>query len=478
MFLLLVSVTQIPRRVRVYVPILSILGGFYLGACGGGDENGPDHAITGGALGDSSTRSTVGGDGAQTSSSSKSAKGNGNSGNSKTSSEHSKGGSSDSFTAGSNGSRGDAGGRNSAGGSNAPGDRTRNIGGTRSAGSTNANGGRNNPTGGRTGLGGTTAAGGRATGGSSSSFRFVAMADTQGCSERLTDFSKQIAGLSPKPDFALFIGDLVDHWDKAAMDEWVSMLNGGSTPGNRLQETTFLVRGGHDACSEDDCESAVREGYADYLAKIDYSIASVATRIGAVNLVTRSHPRDPKNIDYSFDYGNAHFIGIDAVNEEGSDTVTDDQVAWVDADLTAAEQRPLTHAFLFFHRAIYTVGKNCCSQRIELAEMLGRHPIVTAVFNGHEHTYAHTLLTADRLGGSVSVPIHQFVAGTVGCGCKEDTEPDEATYSECDCESGRTDVCVTEEGFLLVEVDGANATVLWRNKTGTAPANTTVCITK
>jgi hypothetical protein len=282
----------------------------------------------------------------------------------------------------------------------------------------------------------------------------VAWSDTQDCSDRLATFSAHAAALLP--NFTLYPGDLVDHWDVAAMDSWVAQLNGGSSPGNGMWDITFAVRGGHDAIDD-------ATGYADYLVAQSHPMSLVAANVGATHYASRAHPSDTANLDYSFDYGNSHFVGIDAVDGEGSDTVTEDQLSWLDQDLTAAEGRPLTHAFLFFHTPIYTVGKHCCAELTGFTPVLSSHSLVTATFHGHEHAFAHVLLDGSRLPG-LTHEVHQFVDGSAGC-------------DAVDCEVGRADQCLAEEGFLLVQVNDRSVSVGWNNIDGPVPT-TTVAWTK
>ena len=47
---------------------------------------------------------------------------------------------------------------------------------------------------------------------------------------------------------------------------------------------------------------------------------------------------------YSFDYANAHFVGLDSTGD--ADTIGSDQIAWLDTDLSAAESRGQQHSFI------------------------------------------------------------------------------------------------------------------------------------
>src|SRR3990172_9373165 len=137
------------------------------------------------------------------------------------------------------------------------------------------------------------------------SFRFVAWGDSRGFSSgvntsTLSSLSNQANGLTPKPAFTLFDGDLCDTWDSTCTSTGSSgggdAINNGST-GNGTFNITFPFRGNHD----DD-----QAGWDSYFS--GHSQAAVAA-IGATNFA--SYSSDGAQRTYSFDYGNSHFVGID-----------------------------------------------------------------------------------------------------------------------------------------------------------------------
>jgi predicted MPP superfamily phosphohydrolase len=90
---------------------------------------------------------------------------------------------------------------------------------------------------------------------------------------------------------------------------------------------------------------------------------------------------------YSFDWGSAHFVGLD------SDQFLSPQFAemqdWLQADLKRTK-KPLV--FVYFHHPLYSAVEKRTDSAARLAEKL--EPIllaggVTAVFNGHDHNYQH-----------------------------------------------------------------------------------------
>ncbi len=96
---------------------------------------------------------------------------------------------------------------------------------------------------------------------------------------------------------------------------------------------------------------------------------------------------DDNSYRYSFDWGNAHFIGLDS-DQFGTSRWTQ-ILAWLQDDLKR-NKKPLI--FAFFHHPLYTAVKERRPSAAKLAESL--EPIllaggVTAVFNGHDHNYQH-----------------------------------------------------------------------------------------
>ena len=291
-----------------------------------------------------------------------------------------------------------------------------------------------------------------------SSFRFVSWADTKSAKDDLSILSNQAFQLNPA--FTIYPGDLEDSgFTQSGMDEWKQAMNGQYPSGptsNGMFDIVFPVRGNHD-----DSNTAGWQTYFDFQA--------------TANLVGATHYTDmplEEDLTYSFDYENAHFIGVDVTGSASG--ISSSQITWIDADLTAAEARGLAHAFIYFHGPIYCVDGHCsCSQRTcsidtdveNLIEVLNQHPIVSATFHGHEHTYAHTYIDETRIPPDgafegVTHPFHQFVTGSAGAG-----------PSSCN-PSLRCDYNMPEQGFVTVDVDGPNVTVTFYQQGIMDPVNT------
>src|SRR5262249_26307766 len=91
--------------------------------------------------------------------------------------------------------------------------------------------------------------------------------------------------------------------------------------------------------------------------------------------------------EYSFDYGNAHFVALDSNRPESEYAA---QEEWLRKDLAAHKQTK--GRILFFHHTVHTcVDKP--GRRLESAERAKRlEPIFAAgrvqlVINGHDHDY-------------------------------------------------------------------------------------------
>jgi hypothetical protein len=194
-------------------------------------------------------------------------------------------------------------------------------------------------------------------------------------------------------------------------------------------DITFAVRGNHDG------STTVWPAY--------FNFSSVASRVGATNYSELN-----TDVTYSFDYENSHFVGIDILGDLTK--ISAAQIAWLDNDLIAAENRGLTHAFLFWHGPIYPLAEHCCpSAPSALIQVINKHPIISATFQGHEHVVAWTHMDGSRIPG-LTHEFEEFVSGDAGAG------PDT-------CVSGRYDYCMTNElrkhGFVTVDVSGDSFTV-------------------
>ena len=239
-----------------------------------------------------------------------------------------------------------------------------------------------------------------------STFRFIVWSDTKNGLNELSALSSQVKAMNPLMTF--YPGDLCKRGaTRSCLDEWKRSLNGGSN--NGLADITFASRGNHDAANID-----IWQSY--------FNFSGVAESIGAVNFSSYR-----QNLTYSFDYDNSHFVVIDMPNGEGASSMGSATITWLDADLSAAENRGLTLAFIAFHAPIYYVDDHPDAVPAGLITVLNSHPIVSATFHGHEHVLAYVHIDTTRIP-TVTQPFEEFVSG--GAGAK--------LYA---CAAGRSDWC-------------------------------------
>ncbi len=230
------------------------------------------------------------------------------------------------------------------------------------------------------------------------SFRFAYTSDSRDGYATLAALSRQMAADSPV--FAVFGGDLCATFDLACIrDTWMPAMDGtapgsAAEPNDGMLGRTFVLRGNHDSGSLSDWQGL-------------WDFTSMGQGVGVSN-----YSAETSDASYSFDYGNSHFALLD--NPGGDiDTLTDAQIAWLDADLTAAEQRGMLHEFLFTHGPIYgvTTQHGSAKPSAALKAVLDKHPI-SAAFAGHEHVTQYTHVTASIDPGIVS--IQEFTIGRAG----------------------------------------------------------------
>ena len=168
-------------------------------------------------------------------------------------------------------------------------------------------------------------------------FRFASMGDAQGEAANFSSTVNQISTLNPA--LVIFNGDLEQ--DGVVSTEMNPMISALKTA--NLFNNTFLVRGNHD--DHVSGSAALWESYFETAPNIKVPPPYV------INKVALNSASDQLN--YSFDYGNSIFIGLDVPEDAG--VMTQAQFDFLDSRLTYAEGQGLTHAFIFFHGPEYPV---------------------------------------------------------------------------------------------------------------------------
>ena len=113
----------------------------------------------------------------------------------------------------------------------------------------------------------------------------------------------------------------------------------------------------------------------------DYRTEAAAPLLEAFSLPDNA-PRTRSERFYSFDWGQAHFVGLD------TEAMDAEQVTWLDNDL-AANDRPWT--IVYGHRPLYSSGESGgdAGLRATLGPIFQRYG-VQLVLAGHEHDYERT----------------------------------------------------------------------------------------
>ncbi|HOP08677.1 MAG TPA: metallophosphoesterase, partial [Candidatus Methanofastidiosa archaeon] len=92
---------------------------------------------------------------------------------------------------------------------------------------------------------------------------------------------------------------------------------------------------------------------------------------------------------YSFDYGNSHFIFLCTELDDQKGLITGGQLAWLEDELSSNTDKD--HIFIAAHQPIYPVFHGIENQE-EVQSLIEQYDNVTAIFQGHEHTYYHEVL--------------------------------------------------------------------------------------
>jgi hypothetical protein len=281
-------------------------------------------------------------------------------------------------------------------------------------------------------------------------FSFISFTDSHG-STSLDNLMTKAKALNPA--FGIFCGDMENNGvTSTEMNSWLDEMRVGN-----MLDITFPVRGNHDNYQSNSL--GLWDQYFDN--------HQTAASINATNYTSLSGYNDAV---YSFDYANSHIVGLDVPGNVY--IITSAELTWLDNDLGQAENRGLTHAFIFFHGPVYCFGggsDHCsCTTRTcldnattinNIISVLNKHSIVTATFHGHEHMYAYSKIDSSRIS-LVTHPYYQFISGNAG-------------GDNRNCNANRCDYESTGHGFVFVSVENEKVTVQWYNN-GNSPAVNTV----
>lgn len=199
-------------------------------------------------------------------------------------------------------------------------------------------------------------------------FTFINVADSQGATE--ADYDKYISVLSQAEktfedaEFITHLGDFVDDGNNESYWDWV--LNN-----EEMQSLPVVpVAGNHEARTTD--ERLVNAIAAHYNVDIPEQDTS-------------------QGIYYSFTYENATFIVLNTNDLNGSDQLSEAQMAWAES---VAQNADTTWKILLTHKAPYSKGPHYNdSDVIQIRRQLNQLTAdcdIDLVLSGHDHTYLRT----------------------------------------------------------------------------------------
>lgn len=281
---------------------------------------------------------------------------------------------------------------------------------------------------------------------SPTSFSFVMLSDAQDNGVKLPDTANQASDLNP--NFGIFCGDLESEGvTQELMDVEINALSS-------LYPKMFFVRGNHD-----DLIPGSAQLWQSYFTTANRSLPAGVINYSALNS-TSSY------LNFSFDYGNSRFIGLDV--PWGADMLTKSELNFLDERLTDAESNGLIHAFLFFHVPPYCTESNHCACSAKndysctpsaIIAVINKHPIVDAIFSGHEHLLAWTHMDNTRVP-ELTHSYEQFLTAPSGANTyNEVLYPDRVDY--IDMQDG--------QAFGYVTVNGNSFTVYFYRVGTTEP---------
>lgn len=213
--------------------------------------------------------------------------------------------------------------------------------------------------------------------------------------------------LKEKPDFYLIPGDIV--YDRGLVSEYLRrffpIMNAdiaSKKTGAPLLRSTLTITaiGNHDIALSSKWSGINFTSYPDALGYYTFWSQPLngpqslingknTTRIKGdpqtqLNFVRAAQERFPRMANFSFDYGNSHWLVLDA--NPYMDWTDKKTRAWVEEDLKKA--RSAVWKFVLCHQPGFTIDhSHWVEQRMRLLSDIFEKHGVTMVFSGHAHTY-------------------------------------------------------------------------------------------
>jgi hypothetical protein len=236
-------------------------------------------------------------------------------------------------------------------------------------------------------------------------------------------------------DFVLVPGDLVNGYDdQPTMQSQFNTWRKTMTPVYDAGIGVYPVRGNHDLGEP--------EGAHAWNKLFDY--------------LPDNGPAGEKNLTYSFTHNNTLIIGVDQYIMENRVNQS-----WLDRQF-AANTKP--HIFVFGHEPAFQADHEDCLDDYPGARDRFWASIAKAggrtYFCGHDHFYNHATVDDD---GNPANDVHQYIVGTAGAPLYRWSPPykgDNGNYAVEKIHHAR------KHGYVLVEIDGLDATLTWMQRTG------------
>ena len=266
-------------------------------------------------------------------------------------------------------------------------------------------------------------------------WKFMVFGDSRG-----TDTTDQIntnilaelakAATNENPAFVLVPGDLVYAGNTAAFQAWSNIMS----PVYQAGISVYPVLGNHD---DDSDPNAFKNFFGPMLPT-----NGPPGEIGRTYAITRS---------------NVLVLALDTYVNPGRVNTN-----WV-ASVLATNTRP--HVFAMGHQPAFKVNHDDCLDDYPANRNAFWNSLSNAhcriYFAGHDHFYDHMRL--DDGDGDSRNDLHQFIVGTAGAPLSADSYPYNGDNS------GWTPARVLHEqqyGYVIVEIDGYQATATWHHRVG------------
>jgi len=272
--------------------------------------------------------------------------------------------------------------------------------------------------------------------------RFVVTSDTQGGDGNgvnSTMLGEIVwATINEGADFILISGDIVDGTPgqgtfKSQLLHWRDI----SQPLYDAGIGVYPVRGNHDNGAKADWDDVFSGAYA----------------------LPSNGPVGEENITYSFTYGNVFIVGLDQYVNPHRVNQT-----WLDTQF-ASNNEP--HVFVFGHEPAFKLRHPDCLDDYPSDRDTFWNSIAAEgeriYFCGHDHSYDHARI--DDHDGNPNNDVHQIV--TIGGGdiLYGDGAFDGDNNSWTPLRVDHENITQGHQGYMLVEIDGPNATLTWKHRT-------------